>query len=434
MNYQQAIDYLHAVMRFGSKPGLTRIQQLLDAMGNPQHGLRCIHVAGTNGKGSTSAMLDSILRKQGYTVGLCTSPYMLDFRERIRINGAMIGRDELAERVTEVDALIQAMLARGQMQPTEFEIIVAITLQTFAAHKVDYCVIEVGLGGRWDATNAIDAPLVAAITSISYDHTEYLGDTLPQIAREKCGIFKPGSRAVAMGGQPAEVAAVIREEAEHNGLPLIFTAPEALQIRHSNRDGSQFAYRGNDYTLRLAGHHQIQNAMVAIECVEALRQCGVAISAQALRDGLYEAQWSGRLQCVQQEPLVVLDVAHNPDGMRALCEALDTLYPTLSIHAVMSMCSDKQAHSCVPMLAQRAAAFYAAAADTPRALPAQSLLALAQPHCARAQAYGSVKQAVQAALATAKIQDMVLICGSHYMMEEARDALGVAGTEDRVNA
>ncbi len=422
MTYEQALAYVHALTRFGSKPGLTRVAVLLDYLGNPQRGLRCLHVAGTNGKGSTSAMLDAVLREQGYRVGLCTSPYMLDFRERIRLDGEMVSRDELAQHMAAVKAACELLLADGHEQPTEFEVVVALTLRCFAAHKLDFCVMEVGLGGRWDATNVIEPPLVAAITSISYDHTEYLGDSLAQIAREKCGIFKRGSVAVAASPREAEVRDVIVAEAAAADVPLTLTQPSALSLLSSGPDGSTMAYRGLALQVPLAGAHQCDNAAVAVDCLLALRNMGFAVSDEAIVKGLAATQWQGRLQVVQRQPLVVLDVAHNPDGMRALCEALDALYAGRDIVAVLSMCSDKQAAQCVPMLASRVTALYTAAADTPRALSAGELAKMAAGHCT-ATTCGSVAEAVKRALEASHGDGLVLICGSHYMMAEAREAL-----------
>jgi len=426
MTCQAALDYLHSLGQFGTKPGLTRIKTLLNAMGDPQKNLKCIHVAGTNGKGSTAAMLDSILRAQGYTVGLCTSPYLHDFRERIQINGAMIGKDELTQRIANIKAHIDELLKQGNEHPTEFEIVIALTLQAFAEHKLDYCVIEVGLGGRWDATNVIEPPLVAAITSISYDHTEYPGDTLPLIAREKCGIFKMGSRAVASFPHDPEVRETIQHNANKLNIPIIFTDPNQLSITNTNETNSTFLYKNQPYTIAMAGQHQIQNALVAIETVETLRDCGVTITQQALRDGLANVRWSGRLQVVSQNPRVVFDVAHNPDGVRALYQSLDTLYSDREITAVVAMCSDKQAHICVPQIASRATAFYAAESKAPPRwppTPATELAALAQPHCQNTQAHKSITQAIQTAISKATPNTVILVCGSHYMMNEARTAL-----------
>ena len=422
MNYQESLQYLHGVARFGSKPGLTRVSALLEAMGEPHKGLRCIHIAGTNGKGSTAAMTERMLREAGYSTGLCTSPYLLDFCERIRINGDCIDRDELAVRMTALKQTVERLVADGGPQPTEFELVVALTLQCFAEHKLDYCVIEVGLGGRWDATNVIEPPLVAAITSISFDHTEYLGDTLRQIALEKCGILKPGSQFVASHVQSPEVLEVFAEAAARCGAPLTLT--DLAEIQSADASGTRFVYHGRNYTTPLAGIHQVHNALVALEIVEALRRQGADISYETAARGLAQTQWAGRLQVVGRDPLMLLDVAHNPDGVRALCEALDTLYAGKRIVAVVGMCGDKKVDRCVPLLARRVAAFFAVTADNPRALPAPELATLAAPYCRETVCADSVTEGVQQALACAGQDDVVLICGSLFIMAEAVAASG----------
>jgi len=419
VNYQESLNYLHGVAKFGTKPGLTRIQALLNAMGNPEKGLRCIHVAGTNGKGSTCAMIDAVLRKQGYRVGLCTSPYMFDFCERIRINGEMISQDELAERMTAVKAVIEQMERDGEEPPSEFEIVVAVTLQVFSAHDVDFCVIEVGMGGRWDATNVIEPPLIAAVTAIAFDHMEYLGDTLPQIAYEKCGIFKRGSRAVAMGGQSDGVLNVILEQSLVKEIPLTFTEPESIIILEATPAQTRFTYRGKPYCLALAGEHQVKNAAVAIDCLEQLRLCGVVVDEQVIQDGLQSVEWAGRQQILSEKPLVMADVAHNPDGMYALVNSLRSMYEGREIHAVVSMRRGKQADVCVGLLAPHCKVFYATAANADRVMPAEDLAALASAHCADVKTCETVTNAVKMALKAAQDGDLVLICGSHYMMEEA---------------
>ena len=418
MTYDQALAYLHGTARFGSKPGLSRVAALLRRLGDPQKHLRSVHIAGTNGKGSVAAMTERILRQAGYSTGLCISPYLLDFCERIQCNGVPIDRNELARYVAELKTVVESMTAQGLEHPTEFELVVALTLRVFADRKVDFCVVEVGLGGRWDATNVIEAPLVAAITSISFDHMEYLGDTLRQITMEKCGIFKNGALAVAGGIQREGVCDEIERHAAEKGLPLTFTDPAALTVLQADRRGAAFRYKDSNYTIHLAGRHQIHNAMVAIEIACALRRRGISIPNAAVAEGLAQTQWAGRLQTVGSNPAVVLDVAHNADGMQALCQSLDTLYRDKEIFAAVAMCGDKQADRCLAMLAKRLAHCYTAAADTVRALPAQAMRELALPYCP-ATACASVTEAVTAAIQAAGPNGIALICGTFYMMPEA---------------
>lgn len=278
MTIEQAMELIHGVAWRGSRPGLARVRELLHRLGDPQDGLQFVHIAGTNGKGSTAAMLASILRAAGYTTGLFTSPYLERFAERMQVNGVPVPDAEFAA----VCEALQPCIAAMDDPPTEFELVTAAAMLWFRRRGCDVVVLEVGLGGRLDATNVIAAPACAVITNIGLDHTEILGDTLEQIAREKAGILKPGTRAVSYPQTP-EVRAVLHEICAQRGIPLTEVDAAAIAPLTDGVDGQTFTYRGAEYTLPLLGAHQLRNAAVALETVTALRARGWRIPDAAVR-------------------------------------------------------------------------------------------------------------------------------------------------------
>jgi len=394
MNYQQAFDYIHQTAQFGNKLGLERIAALLERMGNPHKHLKFVHVAGTNGKGSVCAMAESILRAAGYKTGLYISPYVEDYCDRIQINRAMIPRDVFASYITEIAGHCGDIVASGGEQPRKFEMETAAGLRYFADQRCGIVVLEVGMGGRLDATNVIDAPEVAVIASISYDHTKILGETLEEIKREKRGIIKPGCAVVETANLPP---------AENIELSL---------------SGSRFSYRGQRYETGLIGAHQIQNAVTAIETVFALRSCGWVIPDDSVREGLRTAQWGGRLEIVRRKPLCIIDGAHNQDAVRVLCGAIDALLNGRRIITVMAMGADKRVDLCVPMLESRSAQFIATQArESPNPLPAEKLAEA----CARKpEIIPDAEKATARAMELAGPDDVILACGSLHMINDAK--------------
>jgi dihydrofolate synthase/folylpolyglutamate synthase len=367
MNYQQALDYIHSTARFGDKPGLERVRALLEQMGNPQKKLKFVHVAGTNGKGSVCAMIESVLRCAGYKTGLYISPFVYNYRERMQVNREMISEEDLTGLITE------AAKIRGDAR--KFEIETACALKYFADQNCDIVVLEVGMGGRLDATNVIDAPNaqhtlgveVAVITSISFDHMQYLGDTIEKITREKRGIIKPGCTVVEAS-----------------------MLPPADGVLSFGLHGSQFIYKGEEFAISLIGAHQIGNAVVALEAVRAL-----GVPDEIIREGLRMAKWAGRLEIVRNKPLCILDGAHNIDAVAKLCDTIDSLLHDKRLITVMAMGKDKPFDQCAPMLAQRSHRFIKT--DFP-----------------------GVSEAVQQALSLAGPDDVVLACGSLHILSDAK--------------
>jgi len=423
MTYPEALSWLHGIRRFGSKPGLQRIRALTRALGHPEDRLRFVHVAGTNGKGSTAAMIESVLRAAGLKTGLFVSPYVEDFRERVQIGGAMLLPEEWATRLTHIRAVSEALAAGGGPQPTEFELLTALALQCFADHGCALTVLEVGMGGSIDSTNVIPVPAAAVITALSMDHMAWLGDTLEEIARVKCGIIKPGGRVITCAGQPAEALSVIRRHCKEAGAgePVIPDL-EALSEVTMNLSGSSFVYRGRRYALPLAGAHQVQNALTAIETAGMLRARGFPVTDEAVVSGLHSVCWGGRLETVRSTPLCLIDGAHNPAKIAALRRALDELLPGRRLITVMGMSADKDCAACVPLIAGRSEVFLATQYDGHRALPAGELAALAGAH-PWAEVHDRLEDACRRALSLAGAGDAVLACGSLYLIGEAKRRL-----------
>lgn len=377
MNYESALEYIHAVQWAGHKPGLSRTRTLLAALGDPHKKLRFVHVAGTNGKGSTAAMLASCLQAAGYRVGLYTSPFINRFNERIQVNGEQIPDDALVRLVERVRPAADAMAD----VPTEFEIITALGMLWFAEEKCDIVVLEVGLGGRLDSTNVIDAPEAAVIARIGLDHTKLLGTTLAAIAGEKAGIVKPGS-AVVSWPQDAEAMAVV--EAAAAAADDTLTVPDFSRLAVGavdwNAPGApvrSFSYgRFANLRTKLLGSYQPSNAALAIETAVALRERGWRISDEAVRQGVADAAWPGRFEIVRAgegEPTIVVDGGHNPQGAQALVDSLVDVFPGRKPVFIVGVLEDKDYPVMLETVLPHGSAFVAVAPDNPRALPASKL-------------------------------------------------------------
>ena len=402
MTTQQAIEALHALPRMGQgAPGLARMQNLCDHLGNPEKELQCIHIAGTNGKGSTAAMLASILRAAGYTTGLFTSPYLERFAERMQVNGVPVPDAEFAA----VCEALQPCIAAMDDPPTEFELVTAAAMLWFRRRGCDVVVLEVGLGGRLDATNVIAAPACAVITNIGLDHTEILGDTLEQIAREKAGILKPGTRAVSYPQTP-EVRAVLHEICAQRGIPLTEVDAAAIVPLTDGVDGQTFTYRGAEYTLPLLGAHQLRNAAVALETVTALRARGWRIPDAAVRAGLAQ---------VRRAPWFVLDGGHNPQCAQTVADNLARYFPGRRITLLVGVLADKDYPAMLAALDGQAAAYIAATPLSPRALPAAELGDYLKRFGKPVTVCADPAQAAELALAHAAPEDVICAVGSLYM-------------------
>jgi len=429
MTHQQAIDYIHSTLKFGSVLGLDNIRELLGRLGNPQKKLKIIHVGGTNGKGSTCAFITQILMNAGFSVGMYISPFVHEFNERIQIDRENISDSDLAKHTARVKSAIDEMMADAaaaedtQVQhPTEFEIITAIGFLHFLEQECDYVVLEVGMGGRLDATNVIDVPHVCAITSISLDHMEYLGDTVEKIAIEKCGIIKHGGIAVCYPAQNPAAAQIIEQDCLEKDA--IFILPDEPLIGNMDIYGTIFDYgRYKNLQIRLLGEHQVYNAATAIAVVEALAEhWAVEITPDSIYDGLDEAEFPGRFEVIADEPLTIVDGAHNTESVSAFVAGVETYLSDYSRIMVMGMLRDKEYEECIKKVAEIADIFIATTVENPRSLSAEDVAKIAGEYCANVIVAPDKWEALELANDYAMdcgddgMEPAVCVCGSLYLI------------------
>ena len=399
MTDQEAVELIHRRAWVGQKPGLDRIRRLLGRLGDPQKGLRFVHIAGSNGKGSTAAMLSSVLTAAGWRTGLYTSPHLWRFHERFQVDGVPISGEDLAD--------LTAQVLEAAEDETEFELMTAIAFLHFQRSKCNIVVLETGLGGRLDSTNVIDTPEVAVITRIGLEHTQLLGDTLEKIAAEKAGIIKPGCDAV-LYGQDREVEEVVARACRERGVPLAVVWPKKLE-----------------YRISLLGEYQVHNAAVALETVARLRRRGWEIPETAVIRGLGQARWPGRMELARRRPDVILDGAHNPQCMEALARSLRGMYPGRDVIFLTGVLADKDYPAMMEALLPLAKEFFTLTPDSPRALSAGDLASHLETWGAKATPCGSVQEGLDRVLAAAGAEDTICVCGSLYMIGEARHYLGL---------
>lgn len=423
MTTQQAMEALHALPRLGSgRPGLDRMKNLLQHLGNPEQDLQCVHIAGTNGKGSLAAMTAAILTAAGYKTGLTISPYVVDFRERFQIDGQMIPPRTLASLTQKVLDAVEAIRQEGGEPPVQFEAVTALALLWFAREKCDLVVLETGLGGRYDATNVVPHTLVAAITRIGYDHTELLGDTLDKIAAEKAGIIKDGCVVVCYPDQPPEAMGPILTAVADAHTSIIMPEVEDIRLLPGKRLENRVDYGGYQASLGLPGRHQANHAAMAVEIALALwREYGYEIPDEAILQGLAEARMPARIEVLRRRPLLLVDGCHNPDGARVLAETLAKAQYEENLVGVLGMLADKDYKTVLETLAPCFAKVYTVTPDCPRALSAQELQREARFHM-DAEAAASVPEALRAAVRYAEDNNLagVVVCGSLYLAAEAR--------------
>ena len=419
MNLEQAIEYIHSLYRKGATPGLTRIRQLLALLGNPEKQLQFVHIAGTNGKGSTAAMTASILCKAGYKAGLFTSPYIYRFHERIQMNGAQISDEKLLPLILKVKALTQQM----DEPPTEFEFVTALAMEYYRQEHCPLVVLEVGMGGALDATNAIGAPEVAVITNIGLDHTDVLGDTLPKIAANKAGIIKSGCHAVVYRGD-SEVEAVYEQVCAEKGCRLYKADFDSICLHSHDLFGQRFDCGARkDLFLPLLGDHQLHNAAVVLSVIDALTERGWRITEQNIRDGLADVQWPGRFDIVCRDPLFIIDGGHNPQCIEALVKNIDDYLPSRKVIALTGVLADKDYGEMFRPVMDRVDSFVCITPDNPRRLPAQELADHLRKAGAKAVACNTVRQAVETAKSLAGRTGAVLCFGSLYSIGDIKAAL-----------
>lgn len=419
MTLDEALRYIHEVCWKGTIPGLERIQALLDAMGNPERKCKFVHVTGTNGKGSTCAMVASILRKAGYKTGLYTSPYLIRFNERIQINGEQISDADICELTEYVKPFAESVFER----PTEFEMVTAIGFEYFARRKCDIVVCEVGMGGEFDATNVIPAPEAAVICNIGLDHTEVLGNTLEKIAGAKAGIIKPGCDAVLYRERPS-VEAVFEERCKALNAPLHKADFDSLHLLSHSLEGQVFDWeRFHALRLPLLGEHQLHNAAVALTTARVLQKRGWKITDAQIREGIESVRWPGRFELMRKDPMFIIDGGHNPQCIEALVKNIRDYLPGRELTVLTGVLGDKDFHRMYRDVAQYAKEFITITPANPRALTAEKLADYLRQFGKPVTACDVVADGVRLAIEHAGKDGVVLCYGSLYMIGDIDAAL-----------
>lgn len=415
---EEAVAYIHSITWMGSKPGLERTFELLEKMGNPQDSLKFVHIAGTNGKGSTAAMTASVLQKAGYRVGLFTSPCLYKFNERIQVNGQHIADKDLAAVTSYVKPLAAAM----EDHPSEFELVSCIGFEYFKRQSCDIVVLEVGMGGEWDSTNVIKVPEVAVLTNIGLDHTDFLGNTLEEIAKTKSGIIKTGGHVVLYPGQP-EVETVVEAVCKERNATLRKADFDKIELLSHSLKGQTFRYGDLVLDLPLLGHHQLCNAAMALTVLETLREKGYAISDEHIREGIRDVSWPGRFDIAREDPLFIIDGGHNPQCLDALAKNMEDYLKGRKIIGLTGVLADKDYATMYQPVMPYIQEFVCITPPTPRKLDATLLAQYLMEVGATATACQTTKEGVALAMEKAGNDGVVLCFGSLYSICEIKEAL-----------
>ncbi len=397
MIYDQALEYIHTRNIFAKKDGLKNITALCEKLDNPQDKLKVIHIAGTNGKGSVAAYIANSLKMAGYRVGSCISPFIVSFNERIQINGEYISDDDLAAYTTR--------LAETGVAVTEFEFVTALAFLYFAEKGCDYVVLEVGMGGRFDATNVVKSPVASVITLIDFDHMSFLGDTLQDIAWHKCGIIKQNSKVYSYMPQTCDALNVIKQMADDKNAQLLLTG-EVTDIQY-NVDKTTFNYKGEKWQVAMKGIFQPSNAALAIDVLD-----GMGIEKEYIKQGLLQAFQPCRFQVVKSEPYLIFDGAHNISGCRALAQSIEIYLKTKPV-IVFGMSSDKDYRECIEILAPLASRFIVAGFENHRSLDINTLKGIAEKYCTDVECIKSISE-----IDLTSIANDTIVCGSLYLVSE----------------
>lgn len=413
MNYKEAEQYVHSLLPRGSRLGLPRITELCKRLGNPEKKLRFVHVVGTNGKGSVAVMTSNVLYHAGYQVGLFTSPFIMEFRERIRVNGEPYPEKKLAKAIYEVKQVSEGM----EEPPTEFEFVTALAFKCFYEAGCEIVVLEAGIGGELDSTNVIPAPLVAVLTTIGLDHTEILGDTIEEITRTKAGIIKEACPVVYTGDNEAALTE-LRGICEEKGSRLFVPDLSDITVKNITIKGTTVDFYGyEDLFISLIGAHQAKNAAVVITVVELLREKGYEITDRALRSGLSDVSWPARLEVLRENPPLLFDGAHNPNGAKTCQEALRALFPDEKITFLMGVMADKDVEGILDELSPVAERFICVTPNNLRSLDAESLCEKIRKTGVTADSFDTVYDAVEE---LNKCKTPGVAVGSLYLYREFR--------------
>lgn len=420
MTYQESIRYIHSVASAFCKPGLSRIQTLCEKLGHPEAQMQYIHVAGTNGKGSVCAMLNSILRASGRRVGLFTSPYIRRFNERMQVDGEPISDGELVELTELVRPIADSM----EDKPTEFELITAIAFEFFHRKKCDIVILEVGLGGRLDSTNVIQNPLLSIITDIDFDHTAMLGNTIQEIAAEKAGIIKEG-RPCLFGGKDSSACRTIGQIAALRHAPFYTVDRSDYSVSEMTLNGTVFHFENYiGLRLPLLGTYQPFNAAIVLTALRIVEKEGLTGTEEQLRRGLQNVRWPARFELLRNDPTVIFDGGHNPQGIAAAVKSIGTYFPEQRVNILTGIMADKDYDEMIETLKPVVAHAFTVRPDNPRALSAKALAEHFEGHRVHATPFESIPEAIRAAISNSRENGLPLIClGSLYMYNEIVEAL-----------
>ena len=424
MNYQECIHYLEEEVGFGSVPGLERIKCLCERLGNPQQKLSVIHIAGTNGKGSAVAMLSSILKEAGYRVGTYTSPHLEKYNERFLINGKEISDEDFAREITLMKNICEELAAEGKAVPTLFEIVTGVAFHYFAEQKVDVLILEVGLGGRYDATNIVAEPLLSLIMSISIDHTDFLGDSIEKIAAEKAGIIKKNC-PVVLYSQDEIVYNMVKDAADRMDAPFYCLNDAEIDVASQTLEGSVFSVKNKSMSLEkvelpLLGSYQISNCVTVLEACRVLKKRGLQLSEEAVRRGLKNAHWAGRMEICRKEPLVILDGAHNEDGIHQLAKSLSVYFREKKVTLILGVLGDKEYHKMAEHILPHADSVILTEPHSERKLDVFTLARSISNHNGTIYTEKEIEDAYEKALSLTPAEGIILCCGSLYMIGAMR--------------
>jgi len=420
LTYNETIEYIHSVNWRGSRLGLDRTIELLDRIGNPHRKLRFVHVAGTNGKGSFSCMLAGIFEKSGYKTGLYTSPYIITFNERMRINGVNIPNDELVEIISFIKPYAEAM----EDKPTEFELITVAAFEYFSRNGCDIVILEVGMGGGLDSTNVITSPELSVITAIGLDHVRELGSDYRQIASAKAGIIKEGCPVLFYGDNP-EAEEVIRMVAAEKNAPVYLPDFRLIRDLGSSAEGTRMSYKNyDDVFVSLAGAFQKKNTAMVLEAANLLKEKYTRITDSAVKTGLATARWPARFEIIHKDPYVILDGAHNPHGIRAAVESIEQYFKGEKIYLVTGVMADKDYKELSDIVSPITEKVFTVTPDNPRALTSEELATVFREKGKNAEAFSKISDAVSRAFTEAKKNGIKVIAalGSLYMYSDVKEA------------
>ena len=422
MNYEEAMNFIQNTNKFGSVLGLDNIRELLERLGNPQDQLRVVHIAGTNGKGSTLAFLAGIFRESGYRAGRYVSPASFSYEERFRINEENISKKDLCFYMEKTKNVAEEMVKDGLSHPTMFEIETALSFLYFLDKKVDVVLLETGMGGRLDATNVVKKPIATVIASIGMDHMQFLGDTLEKIASEKAGIIKEGCPVISYDNTK-EVNEVIKNKAKQMHAKVTFVNSAGIRVLQESLNGESFSYRSSDgrwyekIEIPLLGRHQINNAALALETLNVIKNY-YCISDFQTEDGMRKTIWRGRIEILEREPMVICDGAHNPDGAKSLLSFLQNNFTNQRLIYIMGVLSDKDYEQMVQILAPSADKIYTVAPDNPRALSSRELCNCISKYHQNVEERQRLAECLSEVRQKAEKDDVIIICGTLSFQNE----------------